>query len=177
MTALTVQGVTVPGLQTRRAETTLEMNSGQTFADGASLIDTRVDAPESSRRCRISETFRLSALFCRSAQYQNAETEMLVLVTASLVGRCSVATTPLDRATCMSSPTIGSFTAWAEEGKTTAKLSTVDAEYFRSTGLDRLKGPGAVETYETPRATSTASLSGSTSAESNGTAIPNRSEQ
>jgi pilus assembly protein CpaC len=174
VTALTVQGVTVPGLQTRRAETTLEMNSGQTFAM-AGLINERTDA-RNQRVPYLGDVPIIGNLF-RSARYQKGETEMLVLVTASLVEPSSVATTPPGPGALHVEPNDWELYGLGRiEGKTTAKLSTVDAEYFRNTGLDRLKGPGAWETYETPGATSTAALS-SNSSESIGTGVPNRSEQ
>ncbi|HEY4250323.1 MAG TPA: type II and III secretion system protein family protein [Roseomonas sp.] len=75
-------GITVPGLTVRRAETTVELGSGQSFAIAGLLSD-------STRRTNrglpwLSDIPVLGALF-RSDRYQRNETELVIVVTPYIV--------------------------------------------------------------------------------------------
>ena len=89
--AIVLQGFSIPGLLTRRAETTVELKSGQTFGM-AGLISQSTQA-RSSRVPGLGDLPVLGALF-RSVRYQQGDTELVVLVTASLVEPLSLAERP-----------------------------------------------------------------------------------
>jgi pilus assembly protein CpaC len=80
--AITVNGLTIPALATRRAETTVELGSGQSFAIGGLLsndIENRI-----SKYPGIGDLPVLGALF-RSTRFRSNETELVILVTPYLV--------------------------------------------------------------------------------------------
>jgi pilus assembly protein CpaC len=80
--AITVNGLTIPALATRRAETTVELGSGQSFAIGGLLstdIDNRI-----RRFPGLGDVPVLGTLF-RSTRFQSNETELVILVTPYLV--------------------------------------------------------------------------------------------
>ncbi len=80
--AVQIQGYTIPALTTRRAETTIELGSGQTFAIGGLLQNNIADTL--SKVPGLGELPVLGALF-RSDQFQRNETELVILVTPYLV--------------------------------------------------------------------------------------------
>ncbi|HUC63660.1 MAG TPA: type II and III secretion system protein family protein [Alphaproteobacteria bacterium] len=80
--AVQIQGYTIPALTTRRAETTVELGSGQTFAIGGLLQNNIVDTL--NKVPGLGEVPVLGALF-RSDQFQRNETELVILVTPYLV--------------------------------------------------------------------------------------------
>jgi len=74
--------VSVPGLSVRRAETTVELGSGQSFAVAGLLQDS---SRQSNRATPwLGEIPVLGALF-RSDRYQRNETELVIIVTPYLV--------------------------------------------------------------------------------------------
>ena len=80
--SITVNGLVIPGLATRRAETTVELGSGQSFAIGglmSSDIQNRL-----SKFPGLGDLPVLGALF-RSQRFQSNETELVILVTPYLV--------------------------------------------------------------------------------------------
>ncbi len=81
-TAVTVLGTTVPGLAQRRVETTVELGSGQTFAIGG-LLSERTRAV-SRKVPALGDVPVIGALF-RSVDFQQDESELVVLVTPELV--------------------------------------------------------------------------------------------
>jgi pilus assembly protein CpaC len=89
--AVVISGFRVPALITRKAETTLELNSGQTFAM-AGLLQNTTEA-QNSRVPGLGDLPILGPLF-RSVRYQKKETELIILVTASLVEPMSLAEVP-----------------------------------------------------------------------------------
>jgi len=144
--AVEIQGFQIPALTTRRAETTLRLQSGQTFAM-AGLISHAVSA-RVSRVPGLGDIPVLGALF-RSVRYQNDETELVVLVTATLVEPQSLASMPPLPGEAHVPP--NDWELYAEgriEGKTAGRLSADDAARLKAMGLDRLVGPGAWATYE-----------------------------
>jgi pilus assembly protein CpaC len=74
--------IQVPALIVRRAETTIEVGSGQSFAIAGLLLDTLTDSPAGLPF--LANLPILGALF-RSDAYQRQETELVVLVTPYIV--------------------------------------------------------------------------------------------
>jgi pilus assembly protein CpaC len=74
--------IQVPALTVRRAETTIEVGSGESFAIAGLLLDTLTDSP--SGLPFLANLPVLGALF-RSDSYQRQETELVVLVTPYIV--------------------------------------------------------------------------------------------
>ena len=92
---VTTGGVTIPALDVRRAETTIELPSGGSFAIAGLMQHTtkqQVDAFPGLKDLPV-----LGALF-RSRDFQNDETELVVVVTAYMVNPTSEASlaTPSD---------------------------------------------------------------------------------
>ncbi len=77
-----INGFTIPALTTRRAETTIELGSGQTFALGGLLQNNIADTV--NKVPGLGELPVLGPLF-RSTQFQRNETELVILVTPYLV--------------------------------------------------------------------------------------------
>jgi len=81
-TAVKFSGFVVPGLTSRKVQTTVELADGQTFAI-AGLINNNVTASKDVTPL-LGDLPVLGALF-RSVRYQRKETELVVLVTPRLV--------------------------------------------------------------------------------------------
>jgi pilus assembly protein CpaC len=79
---ITVPGVTIPALNVRRAQTTIELPSGGSFAIAGLLQHTNKQVLDQFPG--LGNMPVLGALF-RSRDYQNNETELVVLVSAYLV--------------------------------------------------------------------------------------------
>src|SRR5262249_12517976 len=80
--SVVLSGVTIPALNVRRAETTVELPSGGSFAIAGLMQHTtkqQIDAFPGLKDLPV-----LGALF-RSRDFQNNETELVVMVTAYLV--------------------------------------------------------------------------------------------
>ncbi|WP_156947604.1 type II and III secretion system protein family protein [Bradyrhizobium sp. WSM3983] len=77
-----VNGIAVPGLSTRRAETVIELGSGQSFAIGG-LIRRRFNTDISTFPW-LGDVPILGALF-RSSSFQKQETELVIIVTPYIV--------------------------------------------------------------------------------------------
>ncbi|MDH2326582.1 type II and III secretion system protein family protein [Cereibacter sp. SYSU M97828] len=90
-----IAGLTVPSLQVRRADTTVEVGSGQTFAI-AGLFQ-RDAAQQVNKVPLLGDVPILGQLF-RSSRFQRSETELVILITPYLVEPVSERTlkTPLD---------------------------------------------------------------------------------
>jgi pilus assembly protein CpaC len=85
-TAIVVQGFTVPGITKRTVETQVEMNFGETLAIGG-LISIRRTA-ETRKIPGLGELPLIGAAF-RRVRYDDAETELLVMITPEFVGSLS----------------------------------------------------------------------------------------
>lgn len=152
--AVIIQGSTIPTLVTRKAETTLELESGQTFAM-AGLIYNKVEAIN-SRIPGLGDLPILGPLF-RSVRYQKNETELVVLVTTSLVEPMSLATAPPLPGLLHEDP--NDWELYIEgriAGKKPAKIDSDDAKWLKQMGLDQLVGPGAWDSYDKPVSSSQA---------------------
>lgn len=80
--ALEISGFRIPSIIVRRAETTLELKSGQTFSM-AGLLN-QYSSARNSRTPILGDLPILGSLF-RSVSYISGESELVVLVTATLV--------------------------------------------------------------------------------------------
>ncbi|HEY1735176.1 MAG TPA: type II and III secretion system protein family protein [Methylovirgula sp.] len=81
-TAVTIQGVTVPGLRTRKNETTVEVPSGGSIAS-AGFLQTTSDQVINGLPGAMDLPI-LGALF-RSRDYQRNETELMIIITPYLM--------------------------------------------------------------------------------------------
>jgi len=90
-TAVLIQGVIVPGLRTRKNETTVEIPSGGSIAL-AGLLETTTEQVINGFPGLMNLPI-LGALF-RSRDYQKEETELLIVVTPYLVRATSVSDLP-----------------------------------------------------------------------------------
>jgi len=79
---LVFQGFTIPGLSTRRVQTEIELNEGQSFAIGG-LLDNR-DTETFNRVPGLGDLPFFGKLF-RSRQINKSNTELIVMVTPELV--------------------------------------------------------------------------------------------
>ena len=80
--AITISGLTIPALATRRAETTVELGSGQSFAIGGLLSNGVQNSV--SKFPGLGDLPVLGTLF-RSQRFQTNETELVIMVTPYLV--------------------------------------------------------------------------------------------
>jgi pilus assembly protein CpaC len=80
--AVTVGTVQVPALTTRRAETTVELASGQTFAIAGLLLDNSQELIKKTPG--LGDLPILGALF-KSERFERRETELVIIVTPYLV--------------------------------------------------------------------------------------------
>jgi len=80
--AVQLEGFVVPGLNTRRAETVIELADGQSFAIAGLLRDTARDA--ANKYPLLGDIPILGTLF-RSRSFQKAETELIIIATPHLV--------------------------------------------------------------------------------------------
>lgn len=80
--SVTVNGLVVPGLQTRRASTTLELRDGESFAIAGLL---QRDQSTTIRQLPILGSIPILGTLFRSTSYQEGQTELLIVVTPRLV--------------------------------------------------------------------------------------------
>lgn len=80
--SVTLNGFTVPGLTTRRAETTVELGSGQSFMIAGLLSNNVQDTV--SKAPGLGDVPILGNLF-KSTSFQRGETELVIIVTPYLV--------------------------------------------------------------------------------------------
>ena len=141
-----VLGTRVPSVLSRRVETTLELQTGQTFAI-AGLIN-QVDSSRMAKVPGVGDIPVLGTLF-RSVRYSREDTEMVVLVTASLVEPSSTDLNPATPGAFHEIP--NDWELYVEgriEGRTNVRLAPVQKDRLKRLGLDQLQGPGAWASYE-----------------------------
>lgn len=80
--SITVNGLSVPGLQTRRASTTVELRDGESFVLAGLL---RTEFQTSVQQLPILGSIPIIGSLFRSTQFQKGETELLIVVTPRLV--------------------------------------------------------------------------------------------
>lgn len=136
--AVNQNGFTIPSLVTRRSQTTVELGSGQSFAM-AGLLRT-LEQATSAKVPVLGDIPLLGPLF-RSMRYEQAQTELVVIVTADLVE-------PLDDG--MDRPVPGDLHAspndWELfiEGEIHGEVAVGHPmARLKALGLSGLKGPGA----------------------------------
>src|SRR5688572_1785361 len=148
--AIEIQGIRIPALLTRRISTTLELDSGQTFAM-AGLLNKSINA-RSSRIPWLGDLPVLGTLF-RSTRYASSETELVVLVTASLV---EPQNTPIDAlpvpGAAHNPPGAWEFYALGHIKGRPSKLSPAHRERLTELGLNDLRGPGAWASHDSNQA-------------------------
>ncbi len=152
--AVEIQGFAVPSLVTRKVETTVDMKSGQTFAMAGLLNQTTNSRV--SQVPGLGDIPVLGALF-RSTRYKSGETELLVLVSTTLVEPLSATNLPALPGQDHVAPS--NWQLYAEgrlEGTSPAAVPPADSEWLKELGLDRLKGPGTWATHDQEPEPSTA---------------------
>jgi len=80
--SITINNLVIPGLQTRRAKTTLEIRDGESFAM-AGLI--RKDFQDTVRQVPLLGSIPIIGALFRSTQFQHEESELVIIVTPHLV--------------------------------------------------------------------------------------------
>lgn len=144
--AVAIEGFSIPSFTTRRAQTTLELKNGQTFAM-AGLID-RSSMARAQRVPALGRVPLFGSLF-RSVRYQNRESEMIVLVTANLVEPLSMTRRrPLPGDLHQSPSDWELYSGGRLESREPAMLSGEDMLQIRELGLHELRGPGTWATYD-----------------------------
>jgi pilus assembly protein CpaC len=147
----TVNGTFVPGILARKAQSTFEIKSGQSFAM-AGLLSESSTATNSSVP-GLGDLPVLGPLF-RSVEYRNKETELVILVTANLVEPLNMDTASMPLPGFLhTAPNDWELYIDGDLDKSDlSKLDEIDAEWLKRLGLDDLQGPGAWDDYgnETP---------------------------
>jgi pilus assembly protein CpaC len=131
---VTVGGITVPGLQVRRADTTIELGSGQSFAIGGLLQNNA--SSTISRYPGLGDLPVLGPLF-RSTNFTRSETELIIIVTPYIVK-------PIDDPKSIRLPTDGLRPPSDLELMLLGKVSgarTQPAEYDGQLAIERMSGP------------------------------------
>jgi len=80
--SIVINNLTIPGLQTRRAKTVVEMRDGESFAL-AGLI--RKDFQDTVRQVPLLGSLPIIGTLFRSTGFQNDQTELVIIVTPRLV--------------------------------------------------------------------------------------------
>lgn len=80
--AITLNNITVPALTTRRAETTIELASGQSFALGGLLNNNQTQTV--NKFPFLGDTPIIGPLF-RSTRFQNNQSELVIIITPYIV--------------------------------------------------------------------------------------------
>lgn len=81
-TTVSINGITIPGLQTRRASTTVELRDGESFAIAGLLRD---DFQTTVRQIPVLGSLPIIGTLFRSTSFQHGQTELLIVVTPRLV--------------------------------------------------------------------------------------------
>ena len=96
--SIVINGLSIPGLQTRRAKTTVELRDGESFAMAGLL---RKDFQDTVRKFPLLGSIPIIGTLFRSTSFQKEETELVIIVTPRLVKpvRAGSLKLPTDRAT------------------------------------------------------------------------------
>jgi pilus assembly protein CpaC len=94
--SIVINNLTIPGLQTRRAKTTIELRDGESFALAGLL---RRDFQDTIRQLPILGSLPIIGALFRSTNFQKEETELVIIVTPRLVRpvRAAALRAPTDR--------------------------------------------------------------------------------
>lgn len=135
--AIEAEGFSIPSIVTRRVNTTLELKSEQTFTM-AGLLNHSTNV-KNSKVPLLGDLPVLGALF-RSVSYSLGQTELVIMVTASLIEPQSYATPPVLPGERFVDPNDWELMALGQIGYTD---TDADVE-----SLNELKGPGAWDSHE-----------------------------
>jgi pilus assembly protein CpaC len=80
--SIVINNLTIPGLQTRRAKTTVELRDGESFALAGLL---RKDFQDTIRQVPLLGSLPIIGALFRSTGFQHQETELVIIVTPHLV--------------------------------------------------------------------------------------------
>jgi pilus assembly protein CpaC len=80
--SVVINGLTIPGLQTRRARTTLEIRDGESFAMAGLL---RKDFQDTVRQVPLLGSIPIIGALFRSTNVQHQDNELVIIVTPHLV--------------------------------------------------------------------------------------------
>jgi pilus assembly protein CpaC len=80
--SIVINNLSIPGLQTRRAKTTLEIRDGESFAMAGLL---RKDFQDTIRQVPLLGSIPIIGALFRSTGFQHEETELVIIVTPRLV--------------------------------------------------------------------------------------------
>lgn len=94
--SIVINNLRIPGLQTRRAKTTVELRDGESFAMAGLL---RTDFQDTVRQFPILGSIPIIGALFRSTNFQREETELVIIVTPRLVRpvRANAMKLPTDR--------------------------------------------------------------------------------
>jgi len=94
--SITINNLTIPGLQTRRAKTVVELRDGESFALAGLL---RKDFQDTIRQVPLLGSLPIIGTLFRSTNFQHQETELVIIVTPRLVRpvRAGTLQVPTDR--------------------------------------------------------------------------------
>jgi hypothetical protein len=141
-----IEGFDIPAVVTRNAQTTVELKSGQSFAMAGLLLN-NVNS-RTSRIPGLGDLPILGPLF-RSVRYFNQETELVILVTATLVEPLSETGFPsLPGADHVIPNDWELYADGRIAGRSAPGLSEDSARWLHELGLSELKGPGAWMTHD-----------------------------
>ena len=95
--SIVINNLRIPGLQTRRAKTTVELRDGESFAMAGLL---RTDFQDTVRQFPILGSIPIIGMLFKSTNFQREETELVIIVTPRLVRpvRANAMKLPTDRA-------------------------------------------------------------------------------
>ncbi len=139
--AVETAGVQVPAITARRIQTTVELYSGQTLAMGGLLRETV--------RATVSSTPGLASIpiigqLFRSVRYIRGETELVILVTASLIAPTSeIVDLPLPGEEHQPPTDWELYLSGELQGQTSMVPSASLTRGLKALGLNDLTGPGA----------------------------------
>jgi len=96
--SIVINNLRIPGLQTRRAKTTVELRDGESFAMAGLL---RKDFQDTVRQFPVLGSIPIIGTLFRSTNFQRDETELVIIVTPRLVRpvRAAAMKLPTDRVT------------------------------------------------------------------------------
>src|SRR4029079_2619999 len=94
--SIVINNLTIPGLQTRRAKTVVEMRDGESFALPGLI---RKDFQDTIRQVPLLGSIPIIGTLFRSTGFQNDQTELVIIVTPRLVrpARAGTLKAPTDR--------------------------------------------------------------------------------
>jgi pilus assembly protein CpaC len=81
-TTVSINGITIPGLRTRRARTTVELRDGESFAIAGLLNE---EFQTTVRQVPLLGSLPIIGSLFRSTSFQHGQTELLIVITPRLV--------------------------------------------------------------------------------------------